>query len=70
MRVLVSVCVKASPLFVVFLKTQAQTEYKKINHFYPDTNVFKNYGFLEPGLRAFRSIIPDRSYPGVVIFKD
>jgi len=33
MLALVSVRVKASPLFVVFPKTQVQTEYKKIHHF-------------------------------------
>jgi len=35
MLALVSVCVKASPLFVVFPKTQAQAEYKRIHHFFP-----------------------------------
>jgi len=41
MRVLVSFRVKASPLFVVFPKTQAQAEYKKIYHFFPGQQCFK-----------------------------
>jgi len=40
MRVLVSVRVKASPLFIVFPKTQAQAEYKKMHHFLPGQQCF------------------------------
>ena len=41
MLALVSVCVKASPLFLVFPKTKASPEYKEFIIFFPDSSVLK-----------------------------